>query len=329
MPLDPELRYTHDQSRALFAKLFPHGFAGDDIFAELAPDGWETSPLNAVFHPSPERIYEESVRMYENMREMFSARREKEGAKREDPAPPNLEEIRAQYQSEPVDPQRECRELVGMCLWDIFSDNHEVIGPDGRVVDLGSFRASAGFLAELVNTQLGHDPGLAEAREMERLKKMIGVTSIESIMQMAQADAEEKAAAQIYDYMNFYMGTQMVSGRTDLASIYQMIFRRLQAAGCDWTYHFPRLNIVDLRPLREQMEQEKTDFTDYDPSAAFAKEQEAATHNEEVSEMREKLDEAYRESVEEAQDEPPPKTVEIYRQVFGHFPEGWPPVAEE
>lgn len=329
MSIDPALRYTLEESEALFADLFPQGFAGDDVLAELAPAGWEHSPLNIVFHPSPEQIYEESSRMHENMRELFAARRAKENDEREEPAPPNLDEIRAQCQTTPGEPQRECRDLVGMCLWDIFSDNHEVIGPDGRVVDLGSFRASAGFLAEQVNNQLGHDPGMAEAREMERFKRMIGVTSVEAILEMARADAEEKAAAQIYDYMNFYMGTHMVAGRADLAPVYQMIFRRLKAAGCDWRYHFPRLSIVDLRPLRDQLEEEKADFTSYNPSAAFAKEQESATHDEEVSEMREKLDEAYRESVEEAQDRPPPRTVEVYRQVFGHLPEGWPPVAEE
>lgn len=33
--------------------------------------------------------------------------------------------------------------LLGLCLWDVFSDNHDVIAADGRVVHLGSFRGSA------------------------------------------------------------------------------------------------------------------------------------------------------------------------------------------
>jgi hypothetical protein len=37
--------------------------------------------------------------------------------------------------------------LVGQCLWNILSDNHEVLAADGRVLDIGSFRASGGFLA--------------------------------------------------------------------------------------------------------------------------------------------------------------------------------------
>ncbi len=39
-------------------------------------------------------------------------------------------------------------ELLGLCLWDLFSDNHEVIAGDGRVVDLGFFRGSAGMIAD-------------------------------------------------------------------------------------------------------------------------------------------------------------------------------------
>lgn len=45
-------------------------------------------------------------------------------------------------------PDEEVTDLVGMCLWDIFSDNHEVITADGRVADLGTFRGSSAFLDE-------------------------------------------------------------------------------------------------------------------------------------------------------------------------------------
>ena len=43
--------------------------------------------------------------------------------------------------------QDEATELVGLCLWDILSDNHDVIEPDGRLADIGSFRG-AGWLPE-------------------------------------------------------------------------------------------------------------------------------------------------------------------------------------
>ena len=38
---------------AEFDRLFPHGFAGPDVLQELAPAGWESSPLAAVFTHRP------------------------------------------------------------------------------------------------------------------------------------------------------------------------------------------------------------------------------------------------------------------------------------
>jgi hypothetical protein len=38
---DPELK-------ALFDRMFPHGFAGQDVFAELAREGWEKSLASVV-----------------------------------------------------------------------------------------------------------------------------------------------------------------------------------------------------------------------------------------------------------------------------------------
>lgn len=63
-------------------------------------------------------------------------------------AEPTLEEVRRDYQPRPVVQDEEVAELVGLCLWDAFSDNHDVIAADGRVADIGSFRAAAAFLDE-------------------------------------------------------------------------------------------------------------------------------------------------------------------------------------
>jgi hypothetical protein len=73
--------------------------------------------------------------------------------------------------------------LVGLCVWDVFSDNHEGVGRAGRLVDLGSFRATGGFLADYLNALIGR--------------------------------AE-------YDYLNFYLGTIRVAQRADLTSVYRM-----------------------------------------------------------------------------------------------------------
>ena len=40
--------------------------------------------------------------------------------------------------------------LIGLCLWDILSDNHDLILPDGRVVHLGSFKGAAGLISDFV-----------------------------------------------------------------------------------------------------------------------------------------------------------------------------------
>ena len=55
---------------ALFDRLFPLGFAGQDVLDEIAPEGWEQSPLLACFHPSVERMFEERLLMHRNLEEL-------------------------------------------------------------------------------------------------------------------------------------------------------------------------------------------------------------------------------------------------------------------
>ena len=78
--------------------------------------------------------------------------------------------------------------MVGRALWDVFSDNHDVIAPDGREVHLGSFRAAGDFIADLLNDEVG---------------------------------------SRQYGYMDFYMGTIWINDRADLTPVYAMIFPRL------------------------------------------------------------------------------------------------------
>jgi hypothetical protein len=94
-----------------------------------------------------------------------------------------------------------------MCLWDIFSNEHSVLASDGRLVDLGSWRGAAGFIAQQLNLQLG----------------------------------EPK-----YDYTDFYMGTIWVSQRADLTPVYEMIFRRLKERRLNWRYRFPELHLIEF-----------------------------------------------------------------------------------
>jgi hypothetical protein len=278
--------YSEAELHAEFDRLFPQGFAGPDVLREIAPDGWENSPLLAAFHPSLAQAYEETLRFHRNLGKLRSP-----DDQRPLPPEPTLDEVAGNFQERPIEAEREVRELVGECLWDVFSGSHEVVAPDGRVLDLGSFRGSGGFLADVLNRQSG---------------------------------------AEHYDYMDFYMGTIWVAQRADLTPVYRMIFGRLRSRLLDWIYHFPRLHAVDFRPLKEALDQKENDEPDwlnYSPSEALAKEAEQKEHDQNLAELRESLDEGYRQAIEEALNAPPPATVRAYEAVYGHLPRGWPPLA--
>lgn len=108
----------------------------------------------------------------------------------------------------PVAAEREVVDLVGLVLWDVFSDNHTVFDGTGDF-DLGSFLGAAGVLAGEINV-----------RYRERGDRR--------------------------DYMDFYMGTVGLRRRADLTPVYRWVFAGLRAAGCDWRYSFPRIYLVSL-----------------------------------------------------------------------------------
>ena len=134
-----------------------------------------------------------------------------------------------------------------------------------------------------------------------------------------------------YAYLDFYMGSGGVASRADLTPVYQMIFRRLKARGHEWVYHFPRLGLVDFRPLKKRMDEHtreergEQEYEGYDPDKALAEEAEDRERDEANARMQESLDAGYREGVTAALEQPPPKTVQAYAAVYGEFPEGWPP----
>ena len=195
-------RLTDGECEVLFDRLFPQGLAGEDILAEIAPEGWERSPLLAVFHPSVEQVHRERARIQRNLERLRPP--DDRGLT---PAP-TLADTRGSWHETPVDRDREVRELIAMCLWDVFSDNNDVCTPDGRVADIGSFRGAAGFLADRMNREAGSHE---------------------------------------YGYMDLYMGSVWVNRRADLTPVHAAIFRRLRDQACDWRYVFPRLCAIDLR----------------------------------------------------------------------------------
>jgi hypothetical protein len=324
---DPELTLSDDELKAEFAALFPNGWAGPDVLAELAPGGWAASPLAAVFHPSAAQVHEEAVRVGRNLAAL--------GRRPDAPPPPpepTLAEIKAEHVETPVEPERECQELVGWCLWDIFSDNHEVTAADGRTCDLGSHRSAGGFLAEVLNAQGGPPPAPKPPELDAMLNDLLGKAGTMPPEFLAQMK-KEMGGDGGYAYVDFYMGTRSVGGRADLGPVYEMIFRRLRARDMDWSYTFPRLYLADFRPLKKMLDEQKREeageeeWSGYDPAAAFEEEAADRKKDEEIAEMRAKLDDGHREAVAAAQRAEPPATVRAYRAVYGAFPQGWPPEA--
>ncbi len=120
-------RLTGRELHALFDELFPHGFASADVLAEIAPEGWEHSPLVACFHPSVEQLFEERVALHRNLEEWRHLRRKREGETAVACEPePIIDDVRREYEPSSVNVEEEVTELVGLCIWDIFSDNHDV-----------------------------------------------------------------------------------------------------------------------------------------------------------------------------------------------------------
>ena len=132
-------------------RLFPKGFAGGDVLDELAPEGWEQMPLLGCFHPSIDQSYDEAVRLHRNIEALRDVRHHPDGiAQAVDAVSPErtMEAVRREYRPTRIESQEELMELVGLCLWDVFSDNHDVLDADDRVADVGSFRGAGAFLDE-------------------------------------------------------------------------------------------------------------------------------------------------------------------------------------
>ena len=265
---------------------FRRGSPGADVRAEVAPNGWDQSPLVACFHPSVERVFEERLQFRQNvaaLRVAGSRRTDQAQVETEASPAPTLEEVQREYEPKPVRADAELIELVGLCLWDVFSDNHDVITADGRVADIGSFRGAGAFL----------DEHLTGNRESWREG----------------------------DYLRFYLGTIGISARADLAPVYTMIFRRIRALGGDWVYHFPELGLVDLSCLLPDSES----LARYSPNEALAAQRKGQEREAEIAQLRADLEEINTRAREDAMDRLPPATVRAYRQVYGRDPKGWPP----
>jgi len=115
------------------------------------------------------------------------------------------------------------------------------------------------------------------------------------------------------------MGTAMISGRTDLRPVYELIFTRLKSLNCRWRYSFPELHLIDFSHLRE------TKPEDYDPSQALAEEAEQKKKQAELHRMRQRIAKDTAAAKRAAMDQAPPPTVQAYQTTHQTDPPGWPP----
>jgi len=210
-------QYGEDELIAVFARLFPRGFAGEDVRRDIAPAGWAASPLVALFHPTVEQRFEEALRIHRNMAQL----QRPDDARLPSPEP-TLEDIAAEDAESLIEPDEEIARAVGMCLWDIFSDSHDVLDTDGREISLGSFRSSGGFLADRLNEQikagLAKGPAVSAAERAttvaEQMRQLMPESNNDLFLQMMK---EQQTGP--YDYMDFYMGTGVIAGRADLTPV--------------------------------------------------------------------------------------------------------------
>jgi hypothetical protein len=201
--------FTLPECEELFNELFPDGFATAEIMATVAPDGWEKTGY-AAYVPTIQQAYdaEKARKSLQHLMACITA------GKMTPPEPfENFATFEENYQAPTPNPFIDLQETVGNCLWDIFSDNNDVVRQHKKY-HTGSFRGSAGFIAEWLN----------------------------------------KISEKQYDYMNFYMGnTAKADAACNFIPVYQLIFSRLKQAGCNWVFNFNELSLINLaQPKAEE-----------------------------------------------------------------------------
>ncbi len=145
----------------------------------------------------------------------------------------------------------------------------------------------------------------------------LGIDQVTAILEGRRVMGSLREIQEVRNAIECY--DQLLAGRTDLGPVYRWIFRRLQAAGADWHYAFPRLHLVDFGPSGTPADQP------YDPSAAIGKEAADKERAREVARMRRQMDRDAAAAKHRERTMEPPATVRAYQDVFGKFPAGWPP----
>ncbi len=165
----------------------------DDTMAQLAPDGWEHSPLFVFFHPTLEQAYEGHLRFRQGMNSVIE--RISKGKDKPNPLP-TLEEFASENDWDeklPHHPQAELLELLGRVIFEL--EQYRVQHPSGCIIHFEIGRDWGTFIAQLLNM---HYP--LDEREF-------------------------------YEY-DFY-STTFLEYYIDPSPVWQLFFRRMKLAGYD------------------------------------------------------------------------------------------------
>lgn len=177
------------------------------LLQSIVPNGWKESDFVKFLHPTAEQQFEEHVRISENLNKLTKK------SKRENKSLKTIKDF-TQDNLKDVNEFDEFIYILGLAVYDIFSNNHEVIGSDTKIYDLGSMRGSGGFIADFINM---HHP-----------------------------------LSYRLDYIDFYMGSIWIKDRSDLYPFYFHIFKTLKENKCNWNYSFPRMYLIDLKETENE-----------------------------------------------------------------------------
>jgi hypothetical protein len=216
------------------------------FYNKIAPNGFKCTDLILFLHPTAEQQYEEYISVRNNIIQLTKkSNQEDKEIKCSDFKQDDLTNI-SEYD--------EFLYILGLSIYDIFSNNHEVIGNDNKIYDFGSFRGSGGFIADFFNDNFPDN-------------------------------------SSNYDYMDFYMGTIWIKRRGILTPFYEYIFQKLKDFHCEWKYSFPRMHLIDLKKIFDTSVDDKIE--DYKPEKELQKQLELAEKDKQVKKFQEELDKIY------------------------------------
>jgi hypothetical protein len=272
---DDSLHKTDSECTEILKYIFNDALS---LYQKLAPTGWISSDFIQFLHPTPKQQLEEHKLTTENINRFL---RKEKGKEKDnfDISSFKQDELTGIHEFE------EFLYVLGLTVYDIFSNNHDVVGFDKKSFDLGSLRGSGHFIADFLNENYNNPT-----------KK--------------------------YEYMDFYMGTIWIKSRGDLTPFYEYVFLKLKEFQCDWNYFFPRLFLIEPKKIFDSSEVQ--DYSNYKPELAVLNELGLLEEDQQAKKLQEDFDKAFEDEYEKAKYKPLNKIVKAYKNVYGVLPNGHP-----